>query len=59
MSDGGPLLGLWLSIQYKWACQAALIFTHILFPPKDVIFCCGPLDKASLAAFMSVMTMLV
>ena len=40
MSNRGPLLGLWVSIQYKYACRAALCFSLTsLFHPGTLCFC--------------------
>ena len=42
MSNRGPLLGLWLSIQYKYACRAALCFSLTsLFHLGTLCFCFG------------------
>jgi len=40
ISNRGPLFGLWLSIQYKYACRAALCFSLTsLFHPGTLCFC--------------------
>jgi len=60
MWNRGPLLGLWLSIQYKHACWAALCFPLTsLFHLGTLCFCFGLLVKTSFAALLSATTMLV
>ena len=50
ISDRGPLLGLWLSIQYKYDCRAALCFSLTsLFHPGTLCFCFELLVNTSLA----------